>query len=77
MNDKEDLKVYPWVYVICSPNIARTEYYTTYSKVLDRLKDYEHLMPADGSCGRITVEYRRDVPLHRDFDEDTQSIRGQ
>lgn len=77
MIDKDDdIVIHPWVYVICSPNIARTEYYFTYSKVLERLKDYEHLEPADGSEGSITIEYQRNVQFRRDFDEDTQSIRG-
>ena len=66
--------VHKKVYVIRSPNIAHTEYYTTYSKVLDRLKDYEDLTPAEG-VGTITIEYQRDMTLHKDFDEDTQSIK--
>lgn len=68
--------IHPWVYEIHSPNIASTLYFTTYSKMLDALKRYEHLSPADGSTGTITIEYRRNATLHKDFDEDTQSIRG-
>lgn len=74
--NENDYVVHPMVYVVRSPNIASTLYYTTYSKMLDALKRYEHLSRADGSDAQLTIEFAKGMRLHKDFDEDTQSIRG-
>ena len=65
---------HPMVYEIRSPNIWATLTYVTYSKVLEKMKEYEHLSPCDGSDGKIIIEFKRNCRLAKNFNEDTQKL---
>ena len=69
-----EYEIHDMVYTIRSPNIWATLTYITYDKVLEKLKEYEHLSPMDGSDGEIIIEYHRNCKLIKGFNEDTQKV---
>lgn len=64
---------HPVVYEISSKNIWSTLMYTSYDKMLEKLKEFENLSPADGSDARIIITFVKNSKLPSDFNEDTQT----
>lgn len=65
---------HPMVYRIYSPNIWSTLHYTSYDKVLEKMKEFENLAPMDGSDGKIIIEFLKNGKLAKNFNEDTQEL---
>lgn len=64
---------HPIVYEISSKNIWSTLMYTSYDRVLEKMKEFENLSPMDGSDARIIITFRKNCKLPSDFNEDTQT----
>ena len=65
---------YPMVYEITSPNIWESLNYTSYDRVLEKLKEFEDLSAMDGSEARIIILFHKNGKLAKNFNEDTQKL---